>query len=85
MEYCSSFTNPIRLRGVSTDGSRIYLVGGFPGTGLRELSDRLFIYDPKTNEWHEGNRMSEPRAGLTADFINGLLYAVGRANSHIFR
>jgi N-acetylneuraminic acid mutarotase len=72
---------PLDHSAVSTDGSRIYVVGGFPGTGPREPSDTLFIYDPKTNEWHEGNRMSEPRAALTANFINGLLYAVGGINS----
>jgi hypothetical protein len=72
---------PLDHTAATTDGSRIYVVGGFPGTGPRQPSDRLFIYDPKTNEWQEGKRMSEPRAALTADFINGLLYAVGGLNS----
>jgi Kelch motif protein len=73
---------PLDHTAAATDGSRIYVVGGFSGTEpRREPSDRLFIYDPKTNEWQEGNRMSEPRAALTADFINGLLYAVGGINS----
>jgi hypothetical protein len=58
------------------------IIIGFAGaTGPREPSDRLFIFDPKTNDWHEGNRMPQPRAALTADFINGLLYAVGGVNS----
>jgi N-acetylneuraminic acid mutarotase len=76
---------PLDHSGVSTDGSKIYLVGGYTGGGPYEIprqpSDRLFIYDPKTNQWQEGSRMSEPRAALTADFINGLLYAVGGVNS----
>lgn len=72
---------PLDHTAATTDGSRIYVVGGFSGTGPREPSDRLFIYDPNTDEWQEGNRMSEPRAALTADFINGLLYAVGGINS----
>jgi N-acetylneuraminic acid mutarotase len=72
---------PLDHSGVSTDGSRIYVVGGFSGTGGKEPTDSLFIYDPKTNQWQEGNRMPEPRGALTADFINGLLYAVGGVNS----
>jgi N-acetylneuraminic acid mutarotase len=72
---------PLDHSGVSTDGRKIYVVGGFAGRGPKEPSDRLFIYDPTTNDWQEGNRMSEPRGALTADFINGLLYAVGGINS----
>lgn len=72
---------PLDHIGVSTDGNRIYVVGGFTGHGKKAVSDRLFIYDPKTDVWQEGSRMSEPRGALTADFINGLLYAVGGVNS----
>ena len=73
---------PLDHTGVSTDGSKIYVVGGYTGKP-REVSDRLFIYDPNTNAWQEGSRMSEPRGALTADFINGLLYAVGGVNSSL--
>jgi N-acetylneuraminic acid mutarotase len=67
--------------GVSTDGSKIYVVGGFNGSGSLVPSDRLFIYDPIQNNWQEGTPMPTARGALTADFINGLLYAVGGINS----
>ncbi len=40
-------------------------------------SNRLFIYDPLTNQWQEGKSMPTARGALTANFINGILYAVG--------
>jgi N-acetylneuraminic acid mutarotase len=73
---------PLDHVGVSTDGSRIYVVGGFAaGDMARRPSDRLFIYDPIQNNWQEGTPMPTARGALTADFINGVLYAVGGINS----
>jgi N-acetylneuraminic acid mutarotase len=67
--------------GVTTDGSKIYVVGGFGGSRGKVPTDRLFIYDPIQNNWQEGTPMPTARGALTADFINGLLYAVGGINS----
>ena len=63
--------------GVTTDGSKIYVVGGFAGSEAKVPSDRLFIYDPIQNNWQEGTPMPRARGALTANFINGVLYAVG--------
>ena len=68
---------PLDHTGVSTDGSKIYVVGGFTGRDMKVPSDRMFIYDPIQNNWQEGTPMPTARGALTADFINGVLYAVG--------
>ena len=74
---------PIRLdhTGVSTDGSKIYVIGGFKDLGRKIPSDRVFTYDPLQNNWQEGAPLPTARGALTADFINGVLYAVGGINS----
>jgi N-acetylneuraminic acid mutarotase len=59
---------------------KLYLVGGFiePDEGPhRRAINSLFIYDPLKNEWEEGEPMPTARAGLTAKFIDGILYAIG--------
>ena len=58
---------------------KIYVPGGF--TKGKVPTDKLFIYDLKTNEWHEGKSLLSPRGALTAQFINGILYIVGGVNS----
>jgi N-acetylneuraminic acid mutarotase len=68
---------PLDHTGVSTDGRKIYVVGGFTGRDMKIPSDRLFIYDPIQNNWQEGTPMPTARGALTADFINGVLYTVG--------
>ena len=44
---------------------------------VRTPSNRLFIYDPLENQWHEGKQMPTARGALTANFVNGMLYAIG--------
>ena len=63
---------------VTYDG-KIYVVGGFHER--KTPTDKLFIYDPKKNEWEEGSPLPSPRGALTAEFINGTLYAIGGLNS----
>jgi N-acetylneuraminic acid mutarotase len=61
----------------SYDG-KLYVVGG----GYSEaLSNKLFIYDPVTNNWTEGANMPTARGALTANFINETLYAIGGIDS----
>src|SRR5919199_3542885 len=59
----------------SSDG-KIYVVGGYLDSQWTP-SNRLFIYDPHKNQWHEGKHMHIARGALTANFIDGILYAVG--------
>lgn len=61
----------------SYNGS-LFVVGGYiRSNGEKISSDKLFIYDHDTDKWHEGKSMPEGRGALTANFINGTLYAVG--------
>jgi N-acetylneuraminic acid mutarotase len=59
----------------SFDG-KVYVVGGYLDSQWTP-SDRLLIYDPLKNQWHEGKQMPTARGALTANFINRILYAVG--------
>jgi N-acetylneuraminic acid mutarotase len=58
---------------------KIYVPGGFAKGKVP--TDKLFIYDLKTNKWHEGKSLLSPRGALTAQFINGTLYIIGGVNS----
>ena len=62
----------------SYDG-KLYLVGG--GHLSEALSNKLFIYDPNTNNWTEGANLPAARGALTANFINGTLFATGGIDS----
>src|SRR5215211_2695664 len=71
---------PMDHVGLDTYNGKLYLVGGFiePDEGPhRRAINSLFIYDPLKNEWEEGEPMPTARAGLTAKFIDGILYAIG--------
>jgi N-acetylneuraminic acid mutarotase len=71
---------PMDHIGLDAYNGKLYLVGGFiePDKGPhRRAINSLFIYDPLKNEWEEGEHMPTARAGLTAKFIDGILYAVG--------
>jgi hypothetical protein len=63
----------------SYDG-KLYVIGGF--LEGRVASEYLFIYDPIENAWSRGADMPTPRAALTANFINGTLYAVTGTNEN---
>jgi N-acetylneuraminic acid mutarotase len=54
---------------------KLYVVGGYDN--MRNPSNKLFIYDLATNKWQEGKSMPTARGALTAEFINGTLYAIG--------
>ena len=62
----------------ATYKNKIYVVGGFDEGS--KPSDRLFIYDTILGKWEEGKKMPTARGALTAEFINGILYAVGGDN-----
>jgi N-acetylneuraminic acid mutarotase len=71
---------PMDHVGLDAYNGKLYLVGGFiePDEGPhRRATNSLFIYDPLKNEWEDGKPMPTARAGLTAKFIDGILYAIG--------
>jgi N-acetylneuraminic acid mutarotase len=71
---------PIDHIGLDTYNGKLYAVGGFiePDKGShRRATNSLLIYDPVKNKWEEGEPMPTARAGLTAKFIDGILYAIG--------
>jgi len=43
-------------------------------------SKTLWIYEPKTDSWSNGAEMLTPRGALTAQFVDGKLYAIGGFN-----
>jgi N-acetylneuraminic acid mutarotase len=60
---------------------KIYVVGGYLDE-RKVPSDKLFIYDPKINEWHEGKSLPTRIGGaLNAQFVNGILYVMGGTNA----
>jgi Kelch motif len=62
-------------------GKRLHVVGAYDS--MRKSSDKLFIYDPAINKWQEGKPMPTARGALTAQFVDGILYTIGRNSSPI--
>jgi len=64
---------------------KIYVVGGmeytYPVITHWVATNYLFIYDPFTDQWTRGADMPTARGALTAQFIDGTLYAVGGENT----
>jgi Kelch motif len=67
--------NPLHHTAATSFNGKVYVVGGFLDSQWTP-SNRLFIYDPLKNQWDEGKPMPTPRGALTANFVNGTLYAV---------
>ena len=69
---------PLDHAGLTSYGGKLYLVGGFTVTPEgRQPTNNLLIYDPVVGKWEEGPPMPTARASLTADFVDGILYAIG--------
>ncbi|HZD34697.1 MAG TPA: kelch repeat-containing protein [Nitrososphaeraceae archaeon] len=67
---------PLDHAAAASYNGKLYVVGGgYLNRG--DLSNKLFIYDPNTNKWTEGKDIPSARGALTANFVNGTLYAVG--------
>jgi N-acetylneuraminic acid mutarotase len=66
---------PIDHAAVASYAGKLYVIGG--GYQKEALSNKLFIYDPISDNWTEGANLPTARGALTANFINGTLYAIG--------
>jgi len=77
----SSMPKPLNHLAASTFDGKIYVVGGFehglPAIAAWLATNYLFIYDPTSDTWIRGVDMPTGRGALTAQFIDGKLYAVG--------
>jgi DNA-binding CsgD family transcriptional regulator/N-acetylneuraminic acid mutarotase len=62
---------------VLTDGSFLYLFGGWNSTTY--LADS-YLYDPAADTWRPLPAMSEPRAFAAGGFLTGQLYVIGGYN-----
>lgn len=57
---------------------KFYLAGGRFGGGVgSEMTDRLEVFDPATNEWSSATPMIEVRAGLNGIAARGCFYTFG--------
>ncbi len=72
---------PVALNhvGAASYSNKLYVIGGYLDKEIP--SNKLFIFDPTINKWQEGKSMPTARAALTANFINGTLYAIGGVSS----
>ena len=65
--------------GQATDGTFIYLAGGFVGDHPGGSSKKLWKYDVEDNSWSEGPPMPEERGGGALVFLNNSLHYFGGA------
>jgi N-acetylneuraminic acid mutarotase len=62
----------------ATDGRYIYIAGGQIGPLLSpNLTDKVWRFDPKTNQWEAFGQLPTIRAGAQMQFIDGKLHLVG--------
>jgi len=66
------------------DGERIYLIGGYVGDNPGPSTDRVLIYNTRTDTWSYGPPLPEPRgagtaaiAGRSIHFFGGAVRAAG--------
>ncbi|RMG95757.1 MAG: hypothetical protein D6706_11495 [Chloroflexi bacterium] len=57
-----------------SDGSFLYLFGGWDGT---QYLDTAFVYDPGADSWRPIERMPQPRVFAAGAAVAGQLYVVG--------
>lgn len=65
---------------VTTDGEKVYVVGGFIGIAFRPV-DTVYVYEPETDSWSEAGRLNDFRGAGAAAFAEGKLHAAGGVTS----
>ncbi|XP_077396184.1 kelch repeat and BTB domain-containing protein 11 [Festucalex cinctus] len=64
--------------GICTMYNYLFVAGGIKGYGDKgRVSDKVFCYNPKTNNWAEIRPMTQARAQLKLVSMDGNLYAIG--------
>lgn len=61
---------------VTTDGEKLYVVGGLMGINFRPV-DTAYVFDPATSRWSELGRLNDFRGGATAGYLDGRLHVTG--------
>jgi N-acetylneuraminic acid mutarotase len=58
---------------------KIYVIGGLTRSGqwTAELTDVNEVYDPATDSWTTKTSMPIPKAGLSANVVDGKIYLIG--------
>ena len=78
----SSLPEPVDHAAAATFDGKLFVVGGYVDfEGKRTPTSKSFIYDPTTNRWKEIKSMPTARGALTANFVDGILFAVGGQDS----
>ena len=75
-ETLSPLPQPLHHTVASNFNGKIYVIGGYTNNNWIP-SSKLFIYSPNNDTWIEGSSMPTARGGLTAVFIDDILYAIG--------
>ena len=79
----SSLPIPLHHTTVVTYDGMLHVIGGYTTSprGGWLPSDRHFVYRPESDTWSESARMPTARGALTAQEIDGRIYAIGGATS----
>lgn len=79
----SSLPIPLHHTTVVTYDGMLHVIGGYTTSpqGGWQPSDRHFVYRPESDTWSESARMPTARGALTAQEIDGRIYAIGGATS----
>ena len=67
---------PVKIKnyGIESFEGKIFVFGGENESGIQ---DKMFIFDPSTNEWADGPGLFEKRTALSSALWNGRIYLIG--------
>jgi hypothetical protein len=71
----TSLPTPVSFAGYAASGGKLFVIGGFDGTGA--VRDIVQIYDIASNSWSNGESMNAARANVYATVLNGKIYVLG--------